>query len=249
MDTPPPLTLRDLLTHVVGDMVKALCDRPSESPHQHAVRIQAATHTIMAFQPRDAIEAMLAGHCVMFHEMIVDSVHHTMRGEEDAARRATRSGIVAMDRAFGNSLARLERCRTRRAGASPEGQPTQARAETDIADRIRRHQSQSPARQAPAMAQEAGSAQETASETIAACEADPEAMAALDPVQFAKALGEDPPIEGYPAAATAQMSGFNGDAAGNSSQAQRSAYAGNRQARRHPIRNGKSMNSIVAAAN
>jgi hypothetical protein len=190
----------------------------------------------MAFQPRDAIEAMLAGHCVMFHEMIVDSVHHTLHGEDDAARRPTRSSIVAMDKAFGNSLTRLERCQTRRAEASPEAQPAHALVETGIADRIQRHQSRSPVQQP------AASAQAPASETIAVGEA-------TDPVWFPSVLGVDQPGEDCPAAAATQISGLNGNAAANLSQTQRSAYAGNRQARRHPVRNGSATKSSTEAAN
>lgn len=238
MDTQPTLTARDLLAHVIGDIAKAVGDRARESLHQRAARTQAAAQTIAAFQPYDVIEAMLAGHCLMFHEMIVDSVHHILGGEEDAARRSTRSSIVAMDKAFGNNLARLERYQTRRAEASPEAQPTNVRAETDIAERLRRHQSQSQDRQPPA------AAQGPSPETIAA---NPEAMAALDiadPTQSANALGQT-----YLPTATAQMSGFNGHAVGNSSQTQRSAYAGNRQARRHPTRNDQATKTSVAAAN
>jgi hypothetical protein len=103
MDTQPTFGL----TNLVGEIAGAVSDRNGESQHQRLVRTQAAAHTIMAFHPHDAIEAMLAGHCLMFHELIVESVHATMRGEEPATRRATRSGIVAMDKAFGNNLVHL----------------------------------------------------------------------------------------------------------------------------------------------
>jgi hypothetical protein len=209
MDSQPSLTRRDHLAHVIGDIAEAVCDRPGESSAKRAARSQAAVSTIMAFQPGDAIEAMIAGHCVMFHEMIVDSVHATLRGEADASRRAERSGVVAMDKAFGNNLSRLERYRTRGAEASPDAQPAPARAETHIADRVRRHQSQPPVPQ-------------------------PAESAGLDPTWFAKAQGMGQPCED--GLSTAQMFGFNGLVPGNASQPERSAYAGNRQARRHANR-------------
>jgi hypothetical protein len=84
---------------------------------------------------------MLAGHCVMFHEMIVDRVRGTLSGEEGATRRATRSGIAAMDRAFGNNLARLERYKTLRGQDTVDPQPADGPTETEIADRVRRHKS------------------------------------------------------------------------------------------------------------
>ena len=111
MDTQPTFGPNDLLAHIVGDIANAVSERAGESGQQRHDRREAATNTIMTFQPHDAIEAMFAGHCVMFHEMIVDSVNETMRGKEPAARLATRSGIVAMDKAFGNYLVRLEHYR------------------------------------------------------------------------------------------------------------------------------------------
>ena len=226
MDTQPYLSLRDVVAHVVGDMVEALCDRPGESPQQRIARIEATTHTIMAFQPGDALEAMLAGRCVMFHEMIVDGVHDTLNGESARAQRATRSGIVAMDRAFGNNLTLLERYQSKPAEASPDAQP--AGMESDIADRVRRHQSQSPVQWPRA------SAQGPSVGTMDAPDgADAVRMAKLP---GAEARGVDRPVGDYLAAATAQISGINGPAAGNASQTRSSPYGGNRQARRHPDR-------------
>jgi hypothetical protein len=144
MDTKPAFGLNEVLAHIVGDIAKAVSERPGESQHQQFTRTQAAAQTILAFRPGDAIEAMLAGHCLMFHEMIVDSIPATMRGMTDTERRATRSNIVAMDKAFGNNLIRLERYRARDAAAEPEAGPVDARAETDIADRVRRHQPGAP---------------------------------------------------------------------------------------------------------
>jgi hypothetical protein len=216
MDTQPAFGLEDLLAHVVGGIAKAVSERDGESQHQQFVRCQAAVQTILTFLPRDAITAMLAGHCVMFHELIADSVHFTMRGEAAATRRATRSSIVAMDKAFGNNLARLEHDRTRHAEGQPEARPANARAETEIADRVHRHQSQTPARtqagsgQAGPSAPEAGSIpRDPSPETIAAC---PAAIAALDPAgtgRFAQTAGADQPSEACQAAAAAQMAGLN----------------------------------------
>src|SRR5450755_1789227 len=100
MDSQPAFGFQELFTHIVGDMAKAVSERNGETKQQQFARSSAAVYTIMGLLPRDAIEAMLAGHCVMFHELITDSVHDTLRGELDTHRRATRSTIVAMDKAF-----------------------------------------------------------------------------------------------------------------------------------------------------
>ena len=107
MDAQPAFGFKELFTHVVGDVAKALCHRNGEPEQRQYARSQAAVAMIMGFVPRDVIEAMLAGHCVMFHELIVDSVQHTILGELDAMRRGSRSCIVAMDKCFANNLERL----------------------------------------------------------------------------------------------------------------------------------------------
>ena len=113
MDIKPEFGFKELFHHVIGDMAKAICERKGETQSQQYVRSQAAVHMILGFLPRDVIEAMLAGHCVMFHELMVDSVHDMLRGEIGTMRRATRGAIVAMDKAFGNNLRSLERYQLR----------------------------------------------------------------------------------------------------------------------------------------
>jgi hypothetical protein len=94
----------------------------------------------MAFEPRDAVETILAGRCVMLHEMMVDSVYVTLRGDDKAARppnRVGRSSITALDRAFGENLERLERYRARRSNAARTAQAAEIRAEVEGAMRAR----------------------------------------------------------------------------------------------------------------
>jgi hypothetical protein len=226
MDTQPMFGPNDLLAHVVGDTANAVSERASEPQHRQHDRRETAANTIMSFKPQDPVEAMLAGHCVMFHEMIVDSVHETLRGETAATRPATRNSIVAMDKAFGNNLARLERYRTSHAPA--EAQPADARAETEIADRVRRHQSTTEPRQQAPSAREAGTILRYPSpETITAS---PEAMAALDPARFPHAMETGQPSD-------ARLPVDAGLAEGTHPRADRSngtATGENRQARRHP---------------
>jgi hypothetical protein len=141
MDTQPLFGRQQLLSHIISDMAQALCQRRDEPQSRQIARAQAAAESIVGFQPSDAVEAMIAGHCVMFHELIVDSAQITLQGELDATRRATRSGIVAMDKAFGANLVRLEQYRARHADSTEHATPADVRAETEIADRVHRHQS------------------------------------------------------------------------------------------------------------
>ncbi len=184
MQPQPAFGFNELFTHVIGDIAKAICERNGETHEQQVARSQATVHTIMGFLPRDVIEAMLAGHCVMFHELMLDSVRDTLRGEMDTLRRATRANIVAMDKAFGNNLARLERYQQRPSEGrrdTPERLPDTARTETGIAER------------APALA--ARPANGTRRADAAAHE--PPALAADRPAP-SRAEEPDPPNSGSP---------------------------------------------------
>ena len=139
MDTAPTFGLQDVVACIVGHAADSVSQRAGETRQQQDERARAATDAIMAFQPSDAVEAMLASHCLMFHEMIVAGVHHTLCDEDLATQRVTRNTIVAMDKAFGADLIRLKQHRT---ASLKETQPAEDRAETEIADRIRRHLSQ-----------------------------------------------------------------------------------------------------------
>jgi hypothetical protein len=70
MDTVPAFASDDLFRYALGDMAKAVSERSGENEVQQFARCQAAAHMIMGFLPRDVIEVMLAGHCVMLHEVM-----------------------------------------------------------------------------------------------------------------------------------------------------------------------------------
>ncbi len=127
MDQQPAFGFKELFHHVVGDMAKAISERAGESNTQQFARSQAAVHMIMGFLPRDVIEAMLAGHCVMFHELMIDTGHHTLCGEPNAQKRATRGNIVAMNKAFHDNLTLLDEYQARPSAGSREDAETGTR--------------------------------------------------------------------------------------------------------------------------
>jgi hypothetical protein len=201
MDPQPAFGFKELLTHIVSDMARAVCERMGETQQHQFTRTQATAHMIMGFLPRDAIEAILAGHCVMFHEMMTDSIHDTLRGEMDSYRRATRANIVALDKCFGNNLERLERYQARPAQGrrdEPDALPVDTLGDVEVPARP---EPQPPSRAArkPAPATPTQPRAEAvfrpSPEAIAACRANPEAMAALeagDHAAFARAMGIEP---------------------------------------------------------
>ena len=245
MDTPPAFGFKELFHHVIGDMAKAISERNGESKQQQFLRCQVAVQMIMSFLPRDTIEALLAGRCVMFHELMVETVGHTMRGEVDSARSATRTSIVAMDKVFANNLALLQRHQLRPSTGrrdEPEVRVPEVRVTEVGGVQVpvgTGSDAASPAAAPPAVpaqvAREAavcdGKAQtvvgvdeiavdfQPSPETIAACRANPEAMEALlagDAERFARAMGINMPTEAYLAAAASQGIVLDREAEGDS---------------------------------
>jgi hypothetical protein len=228
MDTQPAYGFKDLLAHIVGNVTEAVCERNGDPQQKKFTRVQAAAHMIMGFMPRDVIESMLAGHCVMFHEVLTSSIRDTLRGEMDSFRRATRANLIALDKCFANNLERLKEYQMRPSqgrrdepsslpidslGDSlrdlPAARPPASSEAPPLAAPEPAAQDRTPPAATPAMpAWTPPSSAETpfqpSRESIAACMANAEAMTALDAgdaAAFARALGVAEPSEAFLAAA------------------------------------------------
>jgi hypothetical protein len=122
MDTDSAFGFEDLFTSALRGMANAISERHGENEVQQFARCQVAVHMIAGFQPRDVIELMLAGHCVMLHEVMTADVHDSLSGEAATNRRS----VVALNKAFNDNLDRLERYRRRPAEGqrdAPEAAP------------------------------------------------------------------------------------------------------------------------------
>ncbi len=53
MDTQSAFGFKELFTHIIGDMAKAVSERQDETKQQQFARSRAAVHIIMAMLPRD----------------------------------------------------------------------------------------------------------------------------------------------------------------------------------------------------
>jgi hypothetical protein len=111
-----PLAVDDVIARIVADAAEAVSCRPGDSEQMQNDRVQTATTAIMTFQPRDAVEAMIVSRCVMFHEVLVDSLARLGRGDKTVSR----SNIIATDKAIGNNLQQLERYRSAQTIPEPE---------------------------------------------------------------------------------------------------------------------------------
>jgi hypothetical protein len=120
MTSTPEFGFNELLAQLVGEIATSVCERSGETAQQQFARSQAAVHMIMGFLPRDVVEALLAGHCVMLHETMLASVHDTLHGEAEDMRHGTRSTLVAMNKEFNSNLGHLARYQARPAAGRRE---------------------------------------------------------------------------------------------------------------------------------
>jgi hypothetical protein len=106
-----------LVPELLRGLADAVADRPGESEAQRFARHRTAIFSIMAFHPRDAMETMLAGQCVMFDHLLRDAAHDLLRNETVPGKLRIRSQVTALGKLF---LKHLEEwCRLR---ARPEQQ-------------------------------------------------------------------------------------------------------------------------------
>lgn len=120
MDTQAAFAFEDLFRFALSDLANAISERQDETEVQQYDRCQAAVHMIMGFLPRDVIEVMLAGHCVMLHEAMKAEVRNSLSGEAATHRRT----LVALNKAFNDDLDRLVRYRQRPAEGSLDAPQT-----------------------------------------------------------------------------------------------------------------------------
>jgi hypothetical protein len=128
MDPQPAFAFQDFLSNVIGDMATAVSERSGEDQDQQFARSRAAAHMIMGFQPRDVTEAMLAGHCVMLHEIMTSDVRTMLRDDTAATRHSAGSSVVRLNKAFNDNLDRLQRYQRR--SAECDGDVPEAEAAT-----------------------------------------------------------------------------------------------------------------------
>lgn len=125
MTTQPEFGFAQLITELLRGLADAAADRPAETDAQRFARHQTVIFSVMAFLPRDALETMVAGQCVMFDHLLRDATRDLLRSEAEPVKRRIRSQVTALGRSFLKHLEELRGLQARRgqqAAASPSGE-------------------------------------------------------------------------------------------------------------------------------
>ena len=129
--TASPAALEQVLAEIARGIAGAVADRPRENKTENkmeseaegAARRRAAVLGIAAFQPRDAIEAMLAGQCILAGHLLRDAARDVFQCEIGTLKTKARAQTVAIGALFLRYLRQLRREQARPLEALATGVP------------------------------------------------------------------------------------------------------------------------------
>jgi hypothetical protein len=102
-----------IVTELMRGIIETISDKPGITPERRASIMQTAVCSIMAFNPRDPVETMLAGHCVVYDSMLRDAVRELSQGQGGQATIKARTGVLACGKAFLAAVGMLLRMQCR----------------------------------------------------------------------------------------------------------------------------------------
>jgi len=90
-------------------IVRALSGRGGETEAEREAQADQFRTMILSFQPRDVVEMQLAGHAVLFTELLADSARDLLSGMDDTRKPRAIAGLISMGRLVLGNLDRLEK--------------------------------------------------------------------------------------------------------------------------------------------
>ncbi len=114
----PSATADAVAQSMLLDIVESVCDRPGETAERREARARDVTGSVLAFNPRDPVEIMLAGMVVTHIELIRASAREALLDQKDISRGRAKSSIVALARVVLGLLKELRLAQKRTLAAS-----------------------------------------------------------------------------------------------------------------------------------
>lgn len=113
MPAQPQPSFQSLAPELLRGIIEAVGPRPGDSGEQTARRQETIVLAVMAHLPRDAVETMLAGQCVMLDHAIRDAMGDLLTAATPAQKLKIRPQITALTNTYLKTLAELRRQRAR----------------------------------------------------------------------------------------------------------------------------------------
>src|ERR1700727_2798384 len=103
----PAYAFDDALAAQIRALIDLVCNDPEQTEAEPGAHREATTAVIDALDPRDAIEAIISGHCVMYYYLTRDAARDFSRCTDHARRPRLRSAIMAAERGFSRNPAQV----------------------------------------------------------------------------------------------------------------------------------------------
>ncbi len=123
MQQPPPFGHEQIFTEIIRRVLDTVTVKPPRSPERGAAAKQAAVCSVMAFNPRDPVEAMLAGQCVVYDHLLHDGAKDLLEGMTQELVIRARPGVLAAGKMFLGTLGMLVRMQRRPEAQLAFGRP------------------------------------------------------------------------------------------------------------------------------
>ncbi len=120
------LTMQSAMTEIAREVIETVADRPGDSQARRIARQQMTAWSISSFEPRDPVETMLAGHCVIFDHLLRDGACDTLRGQQQDIKVRVRPQVLATGKMFLAHLDRFERLQGRLLAVLPAAEQTES---------------------------------------------------------------------------------------------------------------------------
>jgi hypothetical protein len=127
---------KEIVTEIIRGVADTVASKPGLSPERQASAVQTVVCSVMAFIPRDPVETMMAGHCIVYDHMLRDGARDMLGGKAELEMIKARPGVLACGKMFLATVAMLIRMQRRPEqtlafGRPIEEAPEQSAAETE----------------------------------------------------------------------------------------------------------------------
>ena len=93
-------TLEQMTAEVLRGIIETVGERADDTPARKSLRHATTVFSVMAFLPRDAIELMLAGQCVIFDHVLRDGARDLLRDQDEKVKARVRPQLVSTGNSF-----------------------------------------------------------------------------------------------------------------------------------------------------
>ena len=100
MQPTPAFGYEQIVQEMMRGLLDTVADRPDLSPGRQNSLKQTTVCTVMAFNPRDPLEAMLASQCVVYDHLMHDGARDLLRGQAEPIKLKARPGILSAGKTF-----------------------------------------------------------------------------------------------------------------------------------------------------